>query len=242
MSGHSKWSTIKRQKGLADAKRGQRFTKLGNVIAIAARSGADPETNFQLRLAIERARGANMPNENIQRAIERGVGKAGGASFEEITYEGFGPGGAAVLVQAATDNRNRTTAEIRRIFSEHNGNLGTAGSVAWMFEPKGIIRVSREAFARKSVDDLTLQLIDAGAEDVQESSEGLTIVTEPTKLEMVKSALTKAGIEIAAAGVESHPKTTTELTDQRARQHLTALLAALEEHDDVTDYATNAAL
>lgn len=241
MSGHSKWSTIKRQKGAADAKRGAIFTKLGNAVAVAARQGADPESNFQLRLAIERARAANMPNENIERAIQRGSG-AGGQASEEITYEGFGPGGAAILVQTLTDNRNRTTADLRKIFSDHGGSMAAAGSVSWMFEPRGIIRIERNALGNQSVDDLTLKLIDNGADDISESEDGLTVLSAANELKTVKAAVDELGIPVASAGVELHPKAEASAVDEAMRPKLESLLNALEAHDDVTDYATNAGI
>src|SRR5579864_3805986 len=164
MSGHSKWSQIKRSKGVADAKRGQLFTKLGREIAVAARDGADPAGNARLRLAVQRARDANMPMDTIDRAVKRAAGAGDAANFHEVTYEGYGPNGVAILVEALTDNRNRAAAEIRSVFSRHGGNLGESGSVRWLFEPKGIISVEANS---RDPDDLALLAIDAGAEDVQ---------------------------------------------------------------------------
>src|SRR5579884_4292516 len=175
MSGHSKWAQIKHQKAGNDAKRGQLFTKLGREISIAAREGGpDPEANFRLRLAIQHARDANMPSENIERAIKRGSGQLEGANLEEVTYEGYGPGGAAVLVEAMTDNRNRAIAEVRNAFTRGGGNLGEAGSVGWLFEPRGIISIDLDG---KDADELALAAIDAGAEDVSNDAESVEVYT-----------------------------------------------------------------
>src|SRR3954469_1730379 len=171
MSGHSKWSTIKREKGAKDAARGALFTKLGNAIAIAARNGEDPEMNFALRLAIDKAKGANMPNANIQRSIDRGSGKLGGAQIQEVMYEGYGPGGVAILVECATDNLNRTYPEVRLAFSKHGGNIAEKGSVVFQFEHKGMIRV------KGTGDDIMLAAIDAGAEDVQDEENESVVYT-----------------------------------------------------------------
>src|SRR5574337_299182 len=194
MSGHSKWATIKRQKGANDAKRGSLFTKLGNQIAIAARSGSDPTTNAALALAIEKAKAANMPNDNIQRSIQRVADKSA-AQLEEVMYEGYGPGGVAILVECATDNKNRTLPEVRSAFSKHGGNLAEAGSVAFQFAKKGVIRV------KGSGDDIQLQAIEAGAEDVFEEPEtGETVIyTAPNELAKVRDSLKSNDIEIADA-------------------------------------------
>ena len=183
MSGHSKWSTIKREKGAKDAARGALFTKLGNAIAIAARGGADPSMNFALRLAIDKAKAANMPTANIQRSIDRGSGKLGGEQIQEVMYEGYGPGGVAILVEAATDNVNRTYPEVRLAFSKHGGNIAEKGAVAFQFERKGVIRV------KGSGDELVMQALDAGAEDVQEEGEESVIYTDHKELATVRQNL-----------------------------------------------------
>ncbi|MEJ2739116.1 MAG: YebC/PmpR family DNA-binding transcriptional regulator, partial [Dehalococcoidia bacterium] len=189
MSGHSKWSTIKRQKGAADAKRGQMFTKLAKEIIIAVKQGGtSPESNFRLRLAIQKARENNRPSDNIERAIKKGSGSQDSANLAELTLEGYGPKGAAVLVEAFTDNRNRTLSEVRNAFSKHGGNLGESGCVAWMFESKGVITIE---IGKKSAEDLALIAIDAGADDVNEGDEYLEIYTTPQNLEVVRSAVEK---------------------------------------------------
>src|SRR5579884_1730765 len=192
MSGHSKWSTIKRQKGAKDAARGATFTKLGNNLAIAARAGTDPETNFALRLAIDKAKAANMPAANIQRAIDR-VKDKNAAQLEEVTYEGYGPGGVAILVECATDNINRTLPEVRAAFTKHGGRLAEKGAVAFQFDRKGVIRVKGKG------DDLMLQALEAGAEDLEEEGEESVIYTAPGDLAKVREALAQHGIEIVDA-------------------------------------------
>lgn len=227
MSGHSKWSTIKREKGAKDAARGALFTKLGNAIAIAARSGADPDMNFALRLAIDKAKAANMPNANIQRSIDRGSGKLGGEQIQEVMYEGYGPGGVAILVECATDNINRTYPEVKLAFSKHGGNIAEKGAVAFQFDRKGAIRV------KGSGDELMLQALDAGAEDVQEEGGESVIYTDPKELTKVRDALKDAGIEITEAELTFVPNTTVEITDAATAGKIMRLMERLEEHDDV---------
>ena len=238
MSGHSKWSQIKRQKGLADARRGQVFTKLGREITVAARQGgADPETNARLRLAIERAREANMPKDNIERAIKRGTGgEAGAAQLEEIVYEGYGPGGIAVLVEALTDNRNRTASDLRSMFSKAGGNLGEAGSVAWQFESRGLIVVDTGG---ADPEELALRAIDSGAEDVKVDSSSVEVYTRPDQLESVRRALAEGEIPIESAEVMQAPKSTVTL-DARKAQQVLRLLDQLDELDDVQRVSSNA--
>jgi len=197
MSGHSKWSTIKRQKGANDAKRGAMFTKVAREIAVAARAGGgDPDANYRLRLAIDKARSINMPADNIKRAIEKATGGGDEAQYEEIVYEGYGPGGVAVLVEAATDNRNRTAAEVRSIFAKTGGQLAGSGAVAWQFEARGLITVARES---ADADEVALAAIDAGAADVDTETDPIEIYTEPAELEAVRKALDAAGIEVDEA-------------------------------------------
>ena len=239
MSGHSKWATIKRKKGAADARRGQLFTKLTREITVSAREGGgDPESNFRLRLAVQRARAENMPLENIQRAIQRGAGGAeGGAHYEEITYEAYGPNGVAMLVQAVTDNRNRTVAEIRSIITKAGGSLGEAGSVAWMFDPRGLILV--EPRDGEDPDEISLAAIDAGAEDVQADDEGtVEIVTAFNDLKHVQDALTAQNLNVTNAERTMVPKTTMTLDDKGMEQTL-RLVDRLEELDDVQTVYTN---
>ncbi len=236
MSGHNKWSSIKHQKGVADAKRGQLFTKLTREIIISVREGgASPEGNFRLRLAIQKARDANMPLENIERAIKKGSGATEGASLVEMTLEGYGPGGAAILVQALSDNRNRTVQEVRNIFTRHGGNLGENGSVAWMFESKGVITVESNGV---SADELALKAIDAGAEDVQVSESTIDIYTTPQKMEDVRTALKQANVPISSSEVSMNAKTPMELEEKQALQTL-KLLRKLEELDEVQSVSSN---
>jgi YebC/PmpR family DNA-binding regulatory protein len=227
MSGHSKWSTIKRQKGAKDAARGAVFTKLGNMIAVAARSGTDPDMNFALRLAIDKAKAANMPLANIQRAIDR-VSDKNAAQLQEVMYEGYGPGGTAILVECATDNINRTYPEVRLAFSKHGGNIAEKGAVAFQFERKGMIRLVG------SGDDLLLQVLDAGAQDVQEEGEESVAYTDPKELAKVRDALRAAGMEITEAELTYVPSATVEITDAATAGKIMRLMDALDDLDDVT--------
>lgn len=233
MSGHSKWSTIKRQKGAKDAQRGALFTKLGNAIAIAARGGGDPEMNFTLRLAIDKAKAANMPMANIQRSIDRGSGKLGGAAIQEVVYEGYGPGGVAILVECATDNINRTYPEVRLAFSKHGGNIAEKGAVAFQFDQKGMIRIKGNG------DDLLMQVIEAGAEDMQEEGEESVVYTLPKDLAKVRDSLREQGVEILEAELTFVPNNTVEITDAATAGKVMRLMDALEEIDDVTATHTN---
>lgn len=237
MSGHSKWAQIKRQKGANDAKRGQIFTKLAREIAIATREGGgDPDANFRLRLAIQRARQMNMPQENIQRAIQRATGGgADEAQLEEITYEGYGPGGVAIFVEALTDNRNRTVAEVRNVFTRNGGNLGESGSVAWLFEPRGFIAVSLDGH---DPDDVTLTAIDAGAIDVNQEGQTLEVYTNLEDLERVRAALEGAGLTVDSSERAMVPKTTVSLDNQKGAQ-VVRLIDRLEDLDDVQSVSTN---
>jgi YebC/PmpR family DNA-binding regulatory protein len=235
MSGHSKWAQIKRQKGAADAKRGQLFTKLGRELTVAAREGADPSGNARLRMAIQRAREANMPRDTIERAIERGSGAGEGAHYQEITYEGYGPGGAAVLVHALTDNRNRAAAEIRSTFSRNGGNLGETGCVGWLFENKGVLTVEVNGL---DPDDLALRAIDAGADDVEVADGVVEVYTGPGALEDVRSRLEEHDVHVAQSGMHMIPKTTVDL-DERLTEQVFRLVERLEELEDVQDVFTN---
>lgn len=232
MSGHSKWSTIKREKGAKDAQRSAVFTKLGNAIAIAARSGADPDMNFALRLAIDKAKASNMPMANIQRAIDR-VKDKNAAQVQEVMYEGYGPGGVAILVEAATDNINRTYPEVRLAFSKHGGNLAEKGAVAFQFDRKGMIRV------KGSGDDLLMQALDAGAEDMQEEGDESVIYTAPTDLAKVRDALHAAGVQILEAELTYVPNTTVEVTDKDTADKIMRLMDALDDLDEVTNTHVN---
>ncbi|HSX18121.1 MAG TPA: YebC/PmpR family DNA-binding transcriptional regulator [Candidatus Saccharimonadales bacterium] len=234
MSGHSKWATIKRQKGVNDAKRGALFTKLGNQIAIAARSGTDPSQNSSLAMAIEKAKASNMPTANIERSIQRSADK-NAAQLEEIMYEGYGPGGVAILVECATDNRNRTLPDVRTAFSKNGGNMAEAGSVAFQFSRKGVIRV------KGTGDDIQLQAIEAGAEDVFEEPEnGETVIyTTQNQLAKVREALKAAGVEVVEAELTYVPNNNVEVSDPETARKVVNLMDALEDIDDVTNTYTN---
>jgi YebC/PmpR family DNA-binding regulatory protein len=237
MSGHSKWSSIKHKKAATDAKRGQMFTKLARAITIAAREGGgDPEANYTLAAAIEKARGYSMPKDNIQRAIDRGTGEGdAGAAIERATYEGYGPAGVAVLVEALTDNRNRTSAEVRHAFDKHGGSLGEPGSVAWQFESKGVIIVDGQ---RYSEDDL-IAAIDAGAEDVVADGDSLKVLSAAENLAAVRSALADSGVEIESAELAMEPKAVVEVTEESEARALVRLMDTLDDHDDVDSVHAN---
>ncbi len=236
MSGHSKWATIKHQKGIKDARRGAAFTKFANLISVAARGGAEPESNFKLRLAVDQARKAGVPNNNIERAIRRGAGLDGGAALEEVIYEGYGPGGVAVIVETATDNRNRTAPEVRSAFSKHGGSMGTAGSVAYQFDQKGVIEIKAS-----DKDQGTLDAIEAGAEDIDEIEKGLLAYTAPSDLDKVRKALSDAQYEIESAVLSYIPQTMVAV-DGKSAETVMKLMEALDELDDVTETYTNADL
>ena len=237
MSGHSKWSQIKRQKGANDAKRGAIITKVAREISIAAREGGpDSDANYRLRLAVEKARSVNMPADNIKRAIERASGGAAAEQYEEIVYEGYGPGGVAILVEAATDNKNRTVADVRSIFSRAGGQLAGAGSVAWQFEPRGVIAIARDG---ADPDDIALTAIDAGADDVDtDGGDVIEVLTGPAQLQQLRQALEDAGVAIESAEVTMQPRTTIEVDEQVVRQNL-RLLEQLEDLDDVQRVSAN---
>jgi YebC/PmpR family DNA-binding regulatory protein len=236
MSGHSKWSTIKREKGAKDAARGAVFTKLGNALAMAARSGTDPDTNFSLRLAIDKAKAANMPGANIQRAIDRVKDKSA-AQLQEVLYEGYGPGGVAILAECATDNLNRTYPEVRLAFSKHGGNIAEKGAVAFQFDRRGLIRIKNGDL---SGDDLLMQAIEAGADDLQDDEDGESVIyTAPTDLARVRDALKAAGLEITEAELTYVPNTTVEVTDEATAGKIMRLMDALESLDDVSNTYVN---
>ena len=241
MSGHSKWSTIKRQKGANDAKRGALFTKLARDITLAVQQGGggDQDMNFRLRLAVDKARGNNMPADGISRAIKRGTGEGaeGADAFEEIIYEGYGPGGGAILLQALTTNRNRTVADVRSTFSRGGGSLGESGCVAWNFETKGVVNVEVDDEGR--ADELSLVAIDAGAEDIKYEDGVLEVYTSPEDLPAVQTALTDEGVTLASSDISLIPKTTIGLDGKAAEQTL-KLLDTLEELTDVQKAYTNA--
>ncbi|MBT9149224.1 MAG: YebC/PmpR family DNA-binding transcriptional regulator [Dehalococcoidia bacterium] len=236
MSGHSKWSTIKRQKGVADARRGQLFTRLGREITIAARDGGgDPQANAALRLAVQRARDSNMPRENIERAIKRGTGSTEAAALFEMTLEGYGPGGAAILLRIVTDNRNRTISEVRSTLTRSNSTVGESGCVTWVFDQKGVITVD----ARSDTEDLALAAIDAGAEDVKVEDNLIEIYTRPENLEKTRKGLEEGGVTISSAELTLIPQNLIKLEEKDALQTL-KLLDKLEEIDGVQHVFTNA--
>jgi YebC/PmpR family DNA-binding regulatory protein len=230
MSGHSKWHTIKHKKGALDAKRGKVFTKLIREMTIAARlGGGDPGANPRLRTAVDKAKASNMPSDNIARAIKKGTGELEGSTYEDMVLEGYGPGGVAILVEGSTDNRNRTVSEIRHIFTKHGGNLGGAGSVAYMFKPRGVISVA----AGKTTEDKLMEVaLDAGADDIVSEPQGFTVFTTPHDLEAVRGALRKAGIEPDEAEVKKLADNSIPLDGVKAQQ-LLKLVEALDDHDDV---------
>ena len=233
MAGHNKWSKIKRGKAVEDAKRGAVFTKIGNQIALAARNGTDPSMNPALALAIEKAKAANMPNTNIERSIAR-VSDKNAAQLQEVTYEGYGPGGVAIIVECATDNTNRTFPEVRNVFNKRGGNLGEKGSVAFQFDRKGVIVV------KASGEDALLTVLDAGAEDAQEYEGQIIVYTDPKELAKVRDAIKEANLEIGDAELSYEPNTTVELEEDK-QEKVMNLMEALEELDDVVNTYTNLA-
>jgi len=236
MSGHSKWSTIKRQKGANDAKRGALFTKVAREIIVAAKmGGGDPDANYRLRLAIDKARSVNMPMDNIKRAVERATGGGEGIEFEEILYEGYGPGGIAVLVETQTDNKNRTAAEVRSVFTKAGGQLAGAGAVAWQFEQRGLIAVARAGI---DADEVALVAIDAGADDIDTESDPIEVYTSPHDLQQVRADIEAAGVKVESAEIAMIAKNTIELDASKARQAF-RLLETLEDLEDTQRVTAN---
>ena len=240
MSGHSKWATIKRKKGATDAARGRLFTRLIKEITIAARDGGgNAEGNPRLRLAIQTAKDNNMPADNIKRAVQRGTGELPGVTYEEVTYEGYGPGGVAIILEAVTDNANRTVSEIRHVFSRNNGNMGQSGSVAWIFQRKGLIMVPKNGQKKPlTEDDLMAIVLEAGADDLVAESDAFTVTTSPQAFDAVKKALEDAGIALESASLQMVPQNTVKVTGREAEQ-LLKLMEAIEEHDDVQNVYAN---
>lgn len=237
MSGHSKWSTIKRKKGAIDAKRGKIFTRLIKEITVAARAGGgDPEGNPRLRTAVLAAKVENMPKDNIIRAIKKGTGEIAGEVYDEIMYEGYGPGGVAVLVECMTDNRNRTVADVRHFFAKNNGNLGESGCVSWMFDKKGLILVEKGKTSEEELFDMALE---AGAEDMVEEESEFQIFTAPEDFEAVRTALEGQGVALVDASVSMVPKNTVEVVDEKIGRSLMKLMESLEDHDDVQNVYSN---
>lgn len=241
MSGHSKWSTIKRQKGAADAKRGQAFTKLGNAISLAVRQGnnPDPDQNFKLRLIIDKARALNMPKDNIEHAIERGMGKGKGDDLQETVYEGYGPGGVALIVEAATDNKLRTTSEVKNLFDKNNSSLGVMGAVSYLFQTKGEIVIKKNG---KTLDEVFLLAADAGAEDVTEEEEEFVLSTKPEDLVRVREALSLQHVDVSSAGLMKKPINSMTIEHKDDAAKLLAFIEKLENHPDVQKVYTNASI
>lgn len=242
MSGHSKWAQIRRSKGVNDARRGQLFTRLGREIVVAVREGGggDTNANFRLRMAVQRARDANMPLDNIERTIKRAMGSGEGDNLAEITYEGYGPGGTAILVQTLTENRNRTVAEVRNAFNRNGGNMGENGCVDWLFEQKGVIEVELQG---KDADELSLEAIDLGADDVEQANPGdetLTIYTDPSEVEKVRKALEDHNYKVLNSESTMVPKTRVDLTEEKVVHQAIRLIEKLEDLDDVQNVYTNA--
>ena len=237
MSGHSKWSTIKRKKGAIDAKRGKIFTKLIKEITVAARmGGGDIDANPRLRTAVLAAKTENMPKDNIERAIKKGTGGLEGVSYEEILYEGYGPGGVAVLVETMTDNKNRTVADVRHFFAKSGGNLGESGCVGWMFDKKGVITVDKGTISEEQLMELALE---AGAQDVVEEDASFQVITAPEDLNAVAEGLTRASVTYQEASISMVPKNTVEVTEEKPARSLLKLLENLEDHDDVQKVHAN---
>jgi YebC/PmpR family DNA-binding regulatory protein len=235
MSGHSKWETTRRSKAIVDAKKGAIFTKYAKLISVAARKGGDPTINFSLRMAIDKAKSANMPKENVERAIKRGTGELGGTQIEELTYEGIGPVKSQFIVKCLTDNKNRTAAEVRHIFGEAGGSLG---SVLWNFELKGVILITAEELKSKNLfknDDFELELIDAGIQNILEEEEGVTIYTRPEDLQKIKQFLETKSLKTESAEVEYVPKEKRQLNDEE-KAKVQKFVDALEDHEDITNY------
>ena len=238
MAGHSKWANIKHRKGRQDAAKGALFTKLGRELVMAAKNGgANPETNFRLKIAIAKARGCNMPGDNIKRSIEKGAGAAEGANYEELTYEGYGPGGTAIIVKAMTDNRNRTAGEIRHIFSKNGGNMGESGCVAWMFKERGVLIVDRETCGQ-SADDLMLLALEAGADDLVEG-ERIEILTHVDDFQAVKEGMEGRGVVFSDSEITMLPDTSVVVTDLEQAKYVIRMMEALDDHDDVQNTYTN---
>lgn len=237
MSGHSKWSTIKRKKGANDAKRGKIFTRLIKEITVAARAGGgDPEGNPRLRSAIASAKSENMPKDNILRGIKKGTGEIAGEVYDEIMYEGYGPGGVAVLVECLTDNRNRTVADVRHYFAKSNGNLGESGCVSWMFDKKGLILVEKSTMSEEELMDLALE---AGADDVVEEESEFQIMTAPEDFDTVRGALEEGGVSFVDASISMLPQNTVEVVEEKVARALMRLMESLEDHDDVQNVYAN---
>ncbi|HCF71088.1 MAG TPA: YebC/PmpR family DNA-binding transcriptional regulator [Syntrophomonas sp.] len=239
MSGHSKWANIKHQKARSDEKKGKEFTKIAKELIIAARQGGgDPEGNSKLKMMIQKAKAINMPNDNIARAIKKGAGELEGDAFEELIYEGYGPNGVAVMLDIATDNRNRTASEVRHLFSKHNGNLGESGCVAWMFKRCGLITVNRENIDTDP-DEFMLKVLEFGAEDVRDDDDVIEVITAPDDFMAVKEAMEQDGISIEDADIVMLPQNMVDINDEEQARKIMKLIDVLEDHDDVQNVYMN---
>ena len=237
MSGHSKWASIKHKKGAADAKRGRVFSRIAKEITVAVKSaGSNPDMNPRLRMAISAAKGSNMPNDNIKKAIQRGTGELPGVTYDEITYEAYGPGGVAIIIESLTDNKNRTSAEIRSLLSKKGGNLSGAGSVAWQFQRKGLITVDKKDYEEETVLNIA---IEAGAEDLKVERDAYEIITDPKDFEAVKDALSKNNIKTNVVELTSLPSSTVKIKDEKLAGKVLDLIEVLEENDDVQNVYAN---
>ncbi len=242
MAGHSKWAQIKHQKGVADKKRAALFTRLSNAITIASREGGgDPDSNFKLRMAIDQAKSANMPKDNIERAIKRGTGQIEGGQLDEIVYEAIGPGGVGIVIKTLTDNKNRTVATVKHILTKNSGSLAGQGAVLWQFEEKGVLRMDKKNIEGKfsDVDEFTLYAIDEGADDVVDDDESIAIYTSKSDLENIKNSFTKKGIDIEYSAIEFVPKNKTDIDDS-TKSKLEKMFEAFDEEPDINDYYHNA--
>lgn len=236
MSGHSKWATTHRQKEIADAKKGAIFTKIANIITIAARKGGDPATNFSLRIAIDKGRAVNMPKDNIERAVKRGTGEGGGAAIEELTYEGIGPAKAQFIVKSLTDNKNRSASQIRHLFTKNGGSFG---SVMWNFDQKGVVRIINDQLSSINKEEFELELIDQGADDIISEDEGMTVYVMPGDLQKIKQFLENKNIQTESADIEFVAKENLNLSEEEKTQ-VEKFIEELEDNEDVSDYYTNA--
>lgn len=237
MSGHSKWATIKRAKGAADAKRSTAFTKLANNISVAAKQGGgDPSMNFSLRLAIDKAKQSNMPKDNIERAVKRGTGEGGGAGFEDIMYEAYGPAGTGILIEAATDNRNRTSAEVKAVFNKLGGKLAEAGAVSYQFKKRGVLSYLTDG---QNAEELEMAAIESGAEDIELNDKEVTVYTELKETDKVRLEMAKAGYETAEINLSWEPNMTIPVNDEKTAGQILKLMNTLEDLDDVTSVSSN---
>lgn len=239
MSGHSKWHSIKFKKGITDARRGKTFSKLARMITVAARGGGDPEMNFKLRLAMDKAKQVNMPKDNIDRAVKKGTGELKGEALEQISYEGYGPEGTALIIEVLTDNRNRASSDVRSILTKYGGRMGETGSVKWMFDQRGVITVDTKSLSEDKKEEIELSAIDAGAQDIKTDSEVTEIYTKPEELHKIKEKLEQNSIQILSAEILLIPKNTVKIEDEEKAKKVLKLMDALDESEDIADVYSN---